>query len=92
MRHQKNVQMDDKFRICLGSFLSKEERERLSSFRIQRQNDGKIILDPMVEIPAREHWIYKNKKALDDLIKGIEDAKAGRLKDRGSFAQYAKEE
>lgn len=64
MRKQQNkVQMDDKYRICLGSFLSKEEREQLSSFRISRQKDGSIILDPLVEIPAREHWIYKNPDA-----------------------------
>lgn len=49
--------MDDKYRICLGSFLSKEEREHLSSFHVSRQEDGKIVLDSLVEIPAREHWI-----------------------------------
>lgn len=89
---EKHIQMDNKFRVCLGSFLSKEERERLSSFKINRQEDGKLILDPMIEIPARDHWIYKNNQALDSLMKGIEDAKAGRLKDRGSFAKYAEED
>jgi hypothetical protein len=44
-----------------------------------------------VEIPERTHWIYKNPKALAFLIRGIEDAKAGRITDRGSFAKYAKE-
>jgi len=34
----------------------------------------------LVEIPVRMHWIYKNPKALASLMKGIEDAKAGRLK------------
>jgi predicted RNA-binding protein YlxR (DUF448 family) len=65
MRKQSNkVQMDSKYRICLGNFLSKEERDHLNSFRISREKDGKIILDPLVEIPAREHWIYKNPEAL----------------------------
>jgi len=44
-----------------------------------------------VEIPAHKHWIYKNPKALGSLMRGIEDGKAGRIKDRGSFAKYAKE-
>lgn len=82
MRKQSNkIQMDDKYRICLGSFLSKEEREQLSSFRVSRQEDGKIILDPLVEIPARDHWIYKNPEALASLMRGIEDAKSGRIID-----------
>jgi hypothetical protein len=72
--------MDNKFRVYLGNFLSKEEREHLNSFRVSRQDDGKIILDPLIEIPAREHWIYKNPEALASLLRGLEDAKAGRIK------------
>lgn len=82
MRLQKNkVQMDGKFRVCLGSFLSKTERECLSSFKISRQSDGAILLVPLVEIPAREHWIYKNPEALQSLMRGLEDAKAGRIRE-----------
>jgi hypothetical protein len=80
-KHTNKVQMDNKFRICLSSFLSKEERDHLSSFRVSRQEDGSIVLDPQIEIPAREHWIYKNPEALAALMDGIEDAKAGRIVD-----------
>lgn len=94
MRKDPNkIQMDDKCRICLGSFLSKEEREHLSSFRVSRQEDGKIVLDPLVEIPAREHWIYKNPEALASLMRGIEDAKNGRVVDVDiDFSQFLDEE
>lgn len=85
-KHTNRIQMDDKYRICLGSFLSKDEREQLSSFRVTRQDDGKIVLDPLVEIPAREHWIYKNPEALASLMRGIEDAKNGRIVDVGILA------
>ncbi len=51
----------------------------MSSFRVSRQEDGKIVLDPLVEIPAREHWIYKNPEAMASLMRGIEDAKKGRI-------------
>lgn len=93
-KNTNKIHMDDKYRICLGSFLSKEEREQLSSFRVSRQEDGRIVLDPFVEIPAREkHWIYKNPKALASLKKGIEDAKNGRLVDMNiDFSQFLDEE
>lgn len=80
-QHVNKVQMDNKYRISLGNFLSKSERENLSSFRVIRQDDGKIILDPLVEIPARDHWIYKNPEALESLMKGIEDAKKNLIKE-----------
>ncbi|MBN9377907.1 MAG: hypothetical protein BGO14_00285 [Chlamydiales bacterium 38-26] len=94
MRKQPNkIQMDDKYRICLGSILSKEEREQLSSFRVSRQEDGKIILDPLVEIPARDHWIYKNPEVLASLMRGIEDAKSGRIIDVDiDFSQFLDED
>ncbi len=45
----------------------------------------------MAIVPEKDHWIYKEKKHLNSLIKGIKDAKEGRLYDLGSFAKYAKE-
>lgn len=94
MRPQKNkVQMDNKYRICLGSFLSEEERDQLSSFRISRQKDGRIVLDPQVEVPAREHWIYKNPKALASLMRGLEDAKDGNIVDLDiNFSEFLDED
>lgn len=92
-KHINKVQMDNKFRVCLGNFLSKEERDQLSSFRVSRQADGKIVLDPLIEIPAREHWIYKNPEALDSLMKGMEDAKADRVVEMDiDFSQFLDEE
>ncbi len=89
MKTQKaTVSMDAKQRICLTRLLSKEERELYSSFRIYREA-GKFILEPVAEVPEKDHWIYKNPKALKSLLKGIKDAEEGRLHDLGSFAQYA---
>jgi len=92
-KHQDKVQIDSKHRICLGSFLSKIERENLSSFHVSRQNDGKIVLDPLVEIPAREHWIYQNPKALASLKRGLEDIEAGRLNKLDlNFSEFLEDE
>jgi len=87
------VQMDTKFRICLGSFLSKEEREQLSSFRVTRKEDGRLILDPLLEIPAREHWIYKKPEVLASLISGLDDAANGRIVDLDiDFSEFLADE
>lgn len=84
------VNMDAKQRICLSRVLSKEERDIFSSFRMYREK-GKIVLEPVCQVPEKDHWIYKDPKALASLMKGIQDAEEGRLHDLGSFAKYAKE-
>lgn len=76
---------DAKGRITLGRLA-----DGVSSYRARKQADGKIILEPFVEIPAEERWLWENKEALRNVIKGIEDAKAGRLVSRGSFKKYLK--
>lgn len=92
MRKQKaTVNMDDKQRICLTRVLSKDERENFSSFRIYREK-GKIVLEPVAQVPEKDHWIYKDRKALASLMKGIKDAEEGRLHDLGSFAKYAEDD
>ncbi len=76
---------DAKGRITLGKLA-----EGVSSYRARRQKDGKIVLEPFVEIPAEERWLWENKEALAAVKRGIADAKAGRLVSLGSFAKYAK--
>ena len=83
--------MDNKQRVCLTRVLSKKERDSFSSFRIYRQ-EGKIVLEPVAQVPEKDHWIYKDRKALASLMKGIKDAEEGRLHDLGSFAEYAEED
>jgi len=83
--------MDDKQRVCLTRVLSKEERDNYDSFRIYRE-EGKIVLEPVCQVPEKDHWIYKDPEALALLLKGIKDAEDGKLHNLGSFAKYAKEE
>ena len=75
---------DSKGRITLGKLA-----EGVSSYRARRQKDGRIILEPFVEIPAEERWLYQNREALGSVKTGLEDAKAGRLT-RMSFKKYLK--
>jgi len=75
---------DSKGRITLGKLA-----EGVSSYRARRQLDGKIVLEPFVEIPAEERWLWENKEALQSVRKGIADLKAGRLT-KMSFKKYLK--
>jgi len=79
--------MDSKQRICINRALSKEERKIFSSFRISREG-AKIVLEPVAQVPEKDHWIYQDPQALKSLMKGIKDAEEGRIHDLGSFARY----
>ncbi len=76
-----HLTLDSKNRITLTKLLP---NDGISSFRAYSQ-DYKIILEPMVEIPAKEIWLYKNKSALNKVQKGL--SQKGTIK-RGSFAKY----
>ncbi len=65
---------DSKGRITLGKL-----SEGVSSYRARREKDGKIILEPFVEIPADEQWLQKNQEAMASVRRGIADARAGRV-------------
>jgi hypothetical protein len=75
--------VDSKKRISLTKLLS---GGKISSVRAYKEND-RIILEPMVEIPAREVWLYQNKAALEKVKKGL--SQKGTVK-RGAFSKYAK--
>lgn len=80
------VRPDSKGRITLGKVA-----EGVSSYTVIREQ-GRIILEPNIEIPAKEKWLFDNKKALKQLKKGLEDSAAGRTQSRGDFAKYLDDE
>jgi hypothetical protein len=77
------VRPDAKGRITLGAYA-----KGVSSYRIRQEKDGRLILEPYAEIPAREAWLYKNKKALESVRQGLRDAKAGKAKRLGDFSKF----
>ncbi len=85
---KKSVQLrpDSKGRIALGRFA-----EGVSSFCVTEQSNGAVLLEPMVEIPAREKWLFGNKTAFASVKRGLIDSAKGEVKARGSFAKYAAE-
>ena len=83
----KIVRPDAKGRITLGSLA-----EGISSYIVTKDKSNRIILEPRVEIPVKEKWLFDNKPALMQVKKGLEDSSAGRLRSRGSFAKFADDE
>ncbi|MEO9169357.1 MAG: hypothetical protein ABI230_13235 [Aestuariivirga sp.] len=81
------VRPDAKGRITLGH-MAKD----VSSFRVHQEEGGRIVLEPFVEIPAREHWIFKNPEALAMLEQGLRESAEGKTVRMPSFAQYADDE
>jgi len=84
---EKILRPDSKGRITLGGLA-----KNISGFKVTEEINGRIILEPQVEIPAEEAWLYKNPEALASVLRGTEDAKAGRVSYRGSFAKYLDED
>jgi len=84
---EKILRPDSKGRITLGNLA-----KGVSGFKYEINDDGCIVLKPQIEISANEAWLYKNKEALDKVRKGLEDSATGRVKSRGSFAQYTDDE
>ena len=60
--------IDDRNRLTIG-----ELAEGFKRVRIYKNKLGEILLKPVIEIPASELWLFQNKKALEDLQKGLED-------------------
>lgn len=82
----KIVRPDAKGRIALGRLA-----EGVSSYIISQDSENRIVLEPQVEIPAREKWLYENKTALSQVRQGLKESAAGRIKKKGSFKKYLEE-
>lgn len=83
----RHIKPDVKGRIYLGKLA-----EGISGFAVQVDKHHRIILDPLVEIPAREKWLFDNKAVLKSVKQGIGEAKAEKLHDLGSFEKYLDED
>lgn len=80
------VHPDSKGRVSLGQFA-----KGVSSFRVTSDAEGRIVLEPFVEIPARDRWLFGNAQALARVRRGLADSGAGRTVSLGSFAKHALE-
>jgi hypothetical protein len=55
---------------------------------VQAYTEGhRIVLEPMMEVPVEEAWLFENRDSLKKVLIGL--SQKGSVK-RGSFAKYAK--
>lgn len=89
MKQQGRVRADSKGRVSLGRYLGNSLPKDLG---VVVREDGSITLIPLKTIPESELWLYKNPEVYADLKQAIEEVGKGKVKSRGSFAKYVKDE
>ena len=72
--------IDSKNRITIGEKIIKKisSQNRISQFQVLIGQDGDILLRPLTAIPSREAWIYEKPELIDQIRKGLQDAKEGK--------------
>jgi hypothetical protein len=66
--------IDNRNRLTIGELALGFNRVRLYKNQL-----GEILLKPVVEIPASELWLYKNKEAFENVQNGLKDISEGKL-------------
>ena len=75
---------DDRARIAFG----KAGVHRDDRFAVAVNDQGEILLTPLVSIPKRELIIWQDAQLRASLARGLADSAAGRVEDVGDFTQY----
>ena len=89
--------LDERKRITLTKAVE-ELRERFKEepakmhFSIYINKAGQILLSPGTTIPLDEVWLFKNSNAMESVLRGMAQAKEGKLRKRESFAKHADDE
>ncbi len=90
-----DVGLDERKRVSLTrawESLSKilgDELESSIRFGVFVNDAGQVLLSPEVSVPMHELWLYRNPEALKMVVKGLEEAREGKLKSLGSFERHA---
>ncbi len=73
--------IDSKNRITIGEKIIKKisSQNRISQFQVLIGQDGDILLRPLTAIPSREAWIYEKPELIDQIRKGLQEAKEGKV-------------
>jgi hypothetical protein len=66
--------IDDRNRLTIGDLFKGYKRVRL-----YKNERGELLLQPTVEIPASELWLFQNKEALKAVRTGLKDASEGKI-------------
>jgi len=78
-----SLTVDSKKRISLTKLLPPGNIRSVRAY-----TDGlRIVLEPMMEVPVEEAWLFKNRDSLKKVLTGL--SQKGSI-NRGSFARHAK--
>jgi hypothetical protein len=80
---KESIKADEKGRVILGRDFSGKQ------YRVSVSAHGEILLTPVVVIPERDMWLYKNPQALAIFHQGLAEAAAGKVTDGEDFSKYA---
>ena len=78
-----NLTVDAKKRVSLTKLLPPGNIRSVRAY-----TDGvRIVLEPMMEVPVEEAWLFENKDSFKKVLTGL--TQKGSIK-RGSFAKHVK--
>lgn len=78
-----NLTVDSKKRVSLTKLLPPGNIRS-----VQAYTEGhRIVLEPLMEIPVEEAWLFQNKEALKKVLTGLSEKGSVH---RGSFAKHVK--
>lgn len=85
-------ELDSKKRISLGEKIFKQLAGKFKTklFRVYIGQDGDILLRPVVTIPEKEAWIYKNPDVLGSIRKGLDEASIGKFRKITDLEEFIK--
>ena len=86
--------IDFKNRINLGSkIINLVSRifQKTDAYQICIGKEGDILLRPVVNVPSKEAWIYKNPKVLNQIRQGLGEAAQGKLEKTGDIDEFLKD-
>ena len=78
-----SLTIDSKKRISLNKLLPPGNIRSVRAYT----KGHRIVLEPMMEVPVEEAWLFENKDALKKVLTGL--SQKGTIK-RGSFASHGK--
>lgn len=75
---------DGRGRVALGRAGARPGRR----YQVRADDDGVIVLTPVVSIPEREMLAWENPQLAEQVRAAVADAEAGRTVDLGDFTEY----
>lgn len=86
----RTLRVDTKGRVSLGRLL----HDGISGFKAHWDQQNRLILEPLTEIPAREKWVFETPGVLEGLDEAMQQVKEGKVHrlDLGRFQKNLDED